>query len=91
MLLIPQLHSRFVATGSDPGLATGKKCGRPFSAMKRFSGGTHDRELRRAAPARDAILTPIATKFMHHNRLMMCDAGELLLRRITHTSPSKSI
>jgi len=33
--------------------------------------GTHDRELRPAAPARAAILTLIATKFMHHNRVMM--------------------
>jgi len=33
--------------------------------------GTHDRELRPAALARDAILTSIATKFMHHNRLMI--------------------
>jgi hypothetical protein len=28
-------YSRFEATGSDPGLATGKRCGRPSSAMKR--------------------------------------------------------
>jgi hypothetical protein len=35
--------------------------------------GTHDRELRPAAPGRDAILTPIARKLMHHNRLMTDD------------------